>query len=198
MAEIKSTMDMVLERAARMAASAPVESDSEVLTKTGMRLAADYLNRKEIDLPKELAGQPAKDQAEVRKGMAQTLLRNIVLPRSPELQASGELAVQGVLALAGKSKEIGTVCRELEQILKQYGQHKEQMTQQLEDAIRAQLEQQGAARGQGGQAAKVNPAMHPQYREELGRMMTGLNNQYNDALDQRKDMILQLLSSAGR
>lgn len=189
---------MVLERAARMAASAPVESDSEVLTKTGMRLAADYLNRKEIDLPKELAGQPAKDQAEVRKGMAQTLLRNIVLPRSPELQASGELAVQGVLALAGKSKEIGTVCRELEQILKQYGQHKEQMTQQLEDAIRAQLEQQGAARGQGGQAAKVNPAMHPQYREELGRMMTGLNNQYNDALDQRKDMILQLLSSAGR
>lgn len=198
MAEIKSTMDMVLERAARMAAAAPSETDNEVLTKKGMRLAADYLNRKEIDLAKEIADQPAKEQADVRKGMAQTLLRNIVLPRSPELQASGELAVQGILALAGTGREINTVCRELEQILKQYGQHKEQMTQQLEDAIRAQLEQQGSARGQAGQAGKINPAMHPQYREELGRMMTGLNNQYNDALDQRKEMILQLLTTAGR
>lgn len=196
MAEIKSTMDMVLERAARMAATAPAETDSEDLIKKGMRLAADYINRKDIDLAKELAGQPAKEQAEVKKGMAQTLLRNVVLPRSEELQAAGELAVQGIIVLAGKNRDIATICRELEQILKQYGQHKEQMTQQLDDAIRAQLEQQGAARGQAGKMGKINPAMHPQYREELGRMMTGLNNQYNDALDQRKDMIFQLLSTA--
>ena len=196
MAEIKSTMDMVLERAARMAATAPAETDSEDLIKKGMRLAADYMNRKDIDLAKELAGQPVGEQAEVKKGMAQTLLRNVVLPRSEELQVAGELAVQGIIALAGKNRDIATICRELEQILKQYGQHKEQMTQQLDDAIRAQLEQQSAGRGQAGKMGKINPAMHPQYREELGRMMTGLNNQYNDALDQRKDMILQHLSTA--
>ena len=196
MAEIKSTMDMVLERAARMAATAPAETDSEDLIKKGMRLAADYMNRKDIDLTKELAGQPVGEQAEVKKGMAQTLLRNVVLPRSEELQVAGELAVQGIIALAGKNRDIATICRELEQILKQYGQHKEQMTQQLDDAIRAQLEQQSAGRGQAGKMGKINPAMHPQYREELGRMMTGLNNQYNDALDQRKDTILQLLSTA--
>ncbi|OGR18194.1 MAG: hypothetical protein A2X81_09875 [Desulfobacterales bacterium GWB2_56_26] len=196
MAEIKSTMDMVLERAARMAATAPAETDSEDLIKKGMRLAADYMNRKDIDLAKELAGQPVGEQAEVKKGMAQTLLRNVVLPRSEELQVAGELAVQGIIGLAGKNRDIATICRELEQILKQYGQHKEQMTQQLDDAIRAQLEQQSAGRGQAGKMGKINPAMHPQYREELGRMMTGLNNQYNDALDQRKDMILQHLSTA--
>lgn len=195
MAEIKSTMDMVLERAARMAATAPAVTDSEDLIKKGMRLAADYLNRKGTDLAGELAGQPAQEQAEVRKGMAQTLLRNVVLPRSEELQAAGELAVQGILALAGKNREIPAICRELEQLLKQYGQHKEQMTQQLDDAIRAQLEQQ-AGRGQAGRLGKINPAMHPQYREELSRMMTGLNGQYNDALDQRKEMILQHLAMA--
>ncbi len=197
MAEIKSTMDMVMERAARMAAAAAPATDNENLVKKGMRLAADYMNRKEIDLPRELAAQPAAEQAEVRRGMAQTLLRNIVLPRTKELQDSGELALQGVLALAGKKGEITTICRELDQILKQYGQHKEQMTKQLDEAIRAQLEQQGAARGQGGKAP-INPAMHPQYREELARMQTGLNNQYNDAMDQRKEMLLQLLSPAAR
>lgn len=197
MAEIKSTMDMVLERAARMAAAAAPTTNDETLVKKGMRLAAEYINGKEIDLKRELAAQPQAEQAEVGKGMAQTLLRNITLPRTKELQASGELALQAVLALAGKKNEVTTICRELDQILKQYGQHKDQMTQQLEDAIKAQLEQQGAARGQAGKV-NTSPAMHPQYREELSRMLTGLNNQYNDAMDQRKAMILQLLSPAAR
>jgi hypothetical protein len=197
MAEIKSTMDMVMERAARMAAAATPTTNDETLVKKGMRLAADYINGKEIDLTRELAAQPQAEQGEVGKGMAQTLLRNITLPRTKELQASGELALQAVLTLAGKKSEVTTICRELDQILKQYGQHKDQMTQQLEDAIKAQLEQQGAARGQAGKV-NTSPAMHPQYREELSRMLTGLNNQYNDAMDQRKAMILQLLSPTTR
>ncbi len=197
MAEIKSTMDMVMERAARMAAAAAPTTNDETLLKKGMRLAADFINGKEIDLSRELTAQPPAEQGEIGKGMAQTLLRNITLPRTKELQASGELALQAVLELAGKRNEVITICRELDQILKQYGQHKDQMTKQLEDAIKTQLEQQGAARGQAGKV-NTSPAMHPQYREELSRMLTGLNNQYNDAMDQRKAMILQLLSPAAR
>jgi hypothetical protein len=192
MAEIKSTMDMVLERAARMAAAAAPEVDSEDLVKTGMRLAADFLNSKETDLAGTLAAQPPQNQVAVRRGMAQTLLRNIVLPRDAQLQASGKIALQGVLALAGKSGEIKSICQELGQIIDQYGQHKEQMTQQLEDAIRAQLEQQTGRRREGQPAA--NPAMHPQYREEMAKMLTSLNNQYNDAMSQRKEMILERFS----
>ncbi len=197
MAEIKSTMDMVLERAAKMAAAAQPEVDSEDLIKTGMRLAAEYLNQQETDLAQLLAAQPAKDQVAIRKGMAQTLLRNIVLPRDAQLQASGKIALLGVLSLGGKSGDIKSICQELSQILEQYGQHKEQMTKQLEDAIRAQLEQQMAHGGKKGQAP-VNPAMHPQYREELAKMLTSLNNQYNDAMKQRKEMILERFSPGAK
>lgn len=197
MAEIKSTMDMVLERAARMAAAATPTTEDETLAKKGMRLAADFLNKRQVDLNQELTSLPQTEQGEVLKGMAQTLLRNVVLPRTRELQESGELALQGLVMLAGKAGEIVAICRELDQILKQYGQHKDKMTQQLEDAIKAQLEQQSAARGQGGKI-NINPAMHPQYREEMQRMVTSLNNQYNDAMDQRKAMALQLLSSTAR
>lgn len=196
MAEIKSTMDMVLERAAKMAAATTQDVDNEDMVKTGMRLAADFLNEKETDLAQLLAAQPAKDQVAIRKGMAQTLLRNIVLPRDEQLQASGKIALQGVLAIDGKSAEIKAICQELEQLLGQYGRHKEQMTQQLDDAIRAQLEQQQMAQGREGQA--VNPAMHPQYREELSKMLTSLNNQYNDAMKQRKEMILERFSPVVR
>lgn len=197
MAEIKSTMEMVLERAAKIAAAAPSNVDDEDLVKKGMRLAADYLNQKETDLGQLLEAQPAGEQVAVRKGMAQTLLRNIVLPRDEQLQASGKIALRGVLSLGGKSGEIASICQELDQILEQYGQHKDQMTQQLEDAIRAQLEQQ--QQGQGGpEQTPANPAMHPQYREELTKMLTSLNNQYNDAMEQRKKIILERFSPTGQ
>ncbi len=196
MAEIKSTMDMVLERAAKMAAAAKPDVEDEDLTKTGMKLAADFLNGEEKDLAQLLSKQPPQNQVAIRKGMAQTLLRNIVLPRDEQLQESGKLALQGVRSLSGKSGDINAICQELSQILDQYGQHKEQMTQQLDDAIRAQLEQQ-MGRGRAGQTP-VNPAMHPQYREELAKMLTSLNNQYNDAMKQRKEMILERFSPASR
>ena len=197
MAEIKSTMEMVLERAAKLAAAAPSSIEDEDLIKTGMRLAAEYLNQQETDLSRLLEAQPPQQQIAIRKGMAQTLLRNIVLPRDAQLQASGKIALRGILLLGGKNSEIHSICQELDQILEQYGQHKEQMTQQLEDAIRAQLEQQQRGQGRKDQSS-VNPAMHPQYREELAKMLTSLNNQYNEAMKQRKEMILQRFSPAVR
>lgn len=185
---------MVLERAAKMAAEASPAVDNEDLIRTGMRLAADFLNDKTADLIGTLNEQPGPSQMEIRLGMTQTLLRNIVLPRDEQLQESGKKALQGILALAGNSGDITSICQELEQILDQYGQHKEQTTQQLEDAIRAQIEQQQQMGANPEMQGSSNPKMHPQYQEELAKMLTSLNNQYNDAMNQRKEMILQRFS----
>ena len=193
MAEIRSTLDMVLERAAKMAEEAPEASDSEELVKKGMRLAAEFLAQDSGDIAEVLSSQPKTDQVALRKGMAKTLLRNIVLPRDEDLVKSSRLAISGVLALAGKSGEIKAICGELDQILQQYGQHKEQMTQQLNEAIKAQLSQQLMAEGRGD-VENIDPRMHPQYREEVEKMLTNLNGQYNDAMDQRKQSILERLS----
>lgn len=191
MAEIKSTMEMVLERAAKMAAEAGPTVDNEDLIHTGMRLAADFLNDKSTDIVGALDEQPGPSQMEIRMGMAKTLLRNIVLPRDEQLQESGKKALQGILALSGNGGDITSICQELVQILDQYGQHKEQTTQQLEDAIRAQMEQQQQMDGEPEMRGGINPKMHPQYNEELSKILTSLNNQYNDAMNQRKEMILQ-------
>ncbi len=196
MAEIKSTMEMVMERAAKMAEAAPKVTENEDLIRTGMKLAADYLQTNDTDLGAALGSHSDADKVEIAKGMAQTLLRNIVLPRDEDLESTGQAALQGILNLSQNSGEILTICQELAQILAQYGQHLEQSTQQLKDALKAQLQQQQMSMGQESQG-DINPAMHPQYNEELGKMMTSLNNQYNEAMTQRKDMILQLFSQQG-
>jgi hypothetical protein len=193
MAKIKSTLEMVLERAAKMAASAPTVTDDESLIKAGMRLGASFIGDNSTDLLGELDKHPETDRKQILEGIVKTLLRNIVLPREKQLQESGKTALKGLVLLAKETKETQTICQELEQILEQYGQHKEQTTKQLDDAIRAQLEQQAMASGQQDQGP-VNPAMHPQYNEELTKVLTSLNNQYNEALDQRKKMIAQCLS----
>lgn len=192
MAEIKSTMEMVLERAAKMAEAAPEISDNEELVKKGMKIAAEYLKTGQSDLGTALAAEAAEEQPQIRKGIAQTLLRNIVLPRDEFLEADGQTALQGILSLSQNNGQVQSICQELAQILNQYGQHKDQTTQQLEEALKQQIQQQQMSMGQEVRE-DINPAMHPKYKEELGKMLTSLNNQYNDAMNERKEMILQSL-----
>lgn len=52
MAEIKSTMEMVLERAAKMADSGNTAFDDEELQRTGMRLAAEFLKKRNLTCPR--------------------------------------------------------------------------------------------------------------------------------------------------
>jgi hypothetical protein len=192
MAEIKSTMEKVLERAAKMAAGAGDKDTGEDLDKLGMRMAAAFLNEKGTSLIEDLLKQPAAGQMSVRAGMAKTLLRNIVLPRDKELVETGTKALQGLLDLGQSDGELSTICTEIQKLLGQYNQHKEQLKQQLENAIRTQLEQK--TRGKTAGQVTMNPAMHPQYQEEWSRMLTDMNTQYNQALDQRKNMIRQRLA----
>ena len=194
MAEIKSTLEMVLKRAARMSERSTGTAVADDIEKDGMKTAADFLNEKISDLNQILLQEPPDRQIAVRKGMISTLLRNITLPRDETLSARGEMAIQGLLQL-GNSGELNSLCQEIQQILSQYNQHKEQVKQQLDEAIRAQLQQQLAQQGQQvNDAMSINPAMHPQYREELAKTMSNLNEQYNQALDERKDSIRRRLS----
>ena len=190
MAEIRSTMDMVMERAARMAAESKEDTSGETAVREGMRLAAEYLQLEEGDLLAALEKQKQGDRKAILQGMIETLLRNIVLPRDQILLQTSMKSLGAVVKIAPDS--VSAACTELQQLLSQYSQHKEQMKNQLDDAIRTQLEQKLAQQGtQITEEMSINPAMHPQYKEELERMISGLNGQYNEALDQRKALIRQ-------
>ena len=192
MAEIRSTMDMVMERAARLAAEADENSVDDTLESEGMRLAAAYLKGDGINLLEQLKSKDPKGQMAIRGGMARTLLRNIVLPRDDQVSEQSLLSLRGLQELSGNSKDIAAICNELKQILEQYGQHREQVKSQFDESIRnqlkMQLQQQGLAMDD---EMALNPTMHPQYQEEWARTSAELNGQYNEALDQRKELIGQ-------
>lgn len=195
MAEIRSTLDMVMERAARMAARAediPADQETE---QRGMRLVADFLEGKQSGLADLLEQEAAADQMAMRRGMAKALLRNIVLPRDEFLMKSSSAAITGLLDLSGQAGDVGSVCTELQQLLEQYSQHKEQTRQQLDDAIRAQLMQQLQEKmGTDEELPAIDPTMHPQYQKEWEMAKSNLNEQYTQAFDQRKEILMQRFS----
>lgn len=197
MAEIKSTMDLVMERMARMTANTaePVNNDEDN-EKIGMKAAAAYLDNTLADLTQELAQHPPEAQKAVFSGATKILLRNVLLPRDERLQERSDSALNGIITIAQalNAAEVSQVCAELQQILQQYNQHKDQVTQQVEEAMRGQLEQQYA--GRGVDPSQIRASMHPKYNEEMSKVHQDLNGQYIQAMDQRKDMIMQQLGLA--
>lgn len=190
MAEIKSTMEMVLERAARMEqeAGGPVAVD---YSRDGMRIGVAYMNGNTPDIMAALMAEEQEKRESLRHGILQVLLRNVILPRDEDQQASGTKALQGLIDISGGHEEVANLCNELQQILGQYGQHKDQMTEQLEEALKGQLQQQHAAQGNHVETHQLSASAHPQYNTELTKMLGDLNDQYLQAMDQRKEVIQQ-------
>lgn len=190
MAEIKSTMEMVLERAARMAAGAEETNYlADEQLKEGMRLGAAYM-RGEPGLGEKLAALPSTELGPMRKGAVQALLRNIFLAREPEKQALAEKAMHGLVEIGQGDGELLKILAEMKKILDGYRQHGEQLKEQLE----AQFSQQMALMEQNltkqtGMAMKLQPAQHPKFQEEWARIQGQLNEQYGQALQQLKDLV---------
>ena len=183
---------MVMERAARLAADAGDTQASDELLNRGMRLAAAYLNGEETDLLELLEKNDAKEQMTIRGGMAKTMLRNILLPRDGEISEQSLLSLKGLLDLSGNSTDISSICSELQQILEQYSQHREQIKQQFDESILSQLKTSLQQQGMPvDDHLALNPTMHPQYQEEWSKASAELNGQYNEAVDQRKSLIGQ-------
>ncbi|OIP43972.1 MAG: hypothetical protein COZ12_03795 [Deltaproteobacteria bacterium CG_4_10_14_3_um_filter_60_8] len=189
MAEIKSTMEMVLARAARIAAIAGPATSAEDTIKDGMRLAAGFLRGEAGDLFQKLTGRPAPVQPALRQGMATTLLRNILLPREDDQLDLAEKAMRGLMQLGDNDRGLLDLCRETTTILEQYQQHGKQLRAQLEQSFTQQLEASQAR--QPGPARKIDPTRHPKFQEEWLNLKLQLDDQYSKVLDQQKGLIKQ-------
>ena len=193
MAEIKSTLEKVMERVAAMGPVADQDIDADEVVKQGMRLAARYMRGETTEFQTALNDNPEANRVLFQKGIAQVLLRNIVLPREADQQAA-EKAMQGLLELGKGNRELLTVLGETKKILGRFLEHKQQLRQQLESAIRQQLEQAMAQQGiQNDLNIKIDPARHPKYQEEWSRIHNALQEQYGQALDQYKTAVVQIL-----
>jgi hypothetical protein len=186
MAGIKSTMDLVMERAARMGMATPEEMRHEENLKKGMQSTVEFLNGVKPSLAELLAEFEGVEQEAVRKGMLSSLLRNLFLPRDQDGIARIERAIAGIVELNSATPDIGALCRELQTIALQYGQHRQQLHDQLKEQVRMQIEQMLLRKGMKPDSIKFDPTTEPQFKEQWSRLEADLDGQYSQALEQFK------------
>ncbi len=193
MAEIRSTMDLVMERAAQMGKASTEEVEQESAHKKGMQLAAEYLNGKLETLLETVGQQEASHRESIRKGMLDSLIRNIFLARDDEGRERIGKALQGIVELGEGAGDLAAMCAELQNITGQYGQHREQYYNQLKEQMRMQIEQSLAQQGMSTEGLNFDPTTEPKFQEEWTRIQGELTGQYEQALTQYIQQMKQRL-----
>ncbi len=190
MAEIRSTMEMVLERAAKLEAQANDNLSEETKTQDGMRLGASFMREDDFDIRAAL-DKPQGEKTLLVKGALTVFLRNIQLPRDEDDSPTLEKAMRGILQL-GESSELVSLLGEAKKITEQYEQHKQQIRTQLEEQFTQQIAMMQQQQGQSGTAG-LDPANHPKFIEEWQKITLQLQEQYGEALTKHKGFIEQVV-----
>ncbi len=187
MAEIKSALELALEKAERYGKASAEEMAAAQYQEQGRLLAVQYLKR-EGDLAADLKNLPPAAQAAARLAIKEVFLRNIGLPRENSVDPRQDRALEGLVLVADNSKNMARLQTELEQLLQQFLQVRSNALQQLKGRFAAGAGQmQRSMEAQYGQKVRVEAESLPQFQEEWRRFLSQLQDQIEPMLEGLKE-----------
>jgi hypothetical protein len=192
-AEIKSALELALEKAEQYGRASKEDLRQDKFKEQGRQWAVQYLKEEEVDLEKELAGLPPEGQASARLAMKEVFLRNIILPKDETIDPRQSRALEGVMVSANNKKGMARLRQEIDQLLQQFLMARNSAYQQLKTqfshtlgnytrALEAQLK------------SKVNLEVEnlPEFQQEWRKFEGNLNAQFEPVLEDRKHQMLNL------
>ncbi|OAQ20983.1 DUF6657 family protein [Thermosulfurimonas dismutans] len=196
MGEIKSALEIALEKAEKIGRASREELKLEELKEKGQRLAAKFLNsEEEIDLAAEIARLNPSEKGPFIKGIIFTLLRNINLPRDEYALEGAKKALLGLEIVFSAFPDVKQLTQEIERLLSQYLQHRKALYEQLKQQFESQLAGvEEALRNQMGVQVQVDVEMQPQFQEEWRKVRDQLDPQYERQLEYLKNIFAKALN----
>ncbi len=190
MAEIKSALELALEKAEQYGKASREELAAAQYQEQGRQLAVKFL-KGEGDLAAELQDLPPQAQEAARVAIKEVFLRNIGLPRNGEGDGRLDRALAGLLLVAVQKREMARLKGELEQLLQQYLQIRNNAVQQLKARFSQGVNQmQRGIEAKTGQKMRLEAEQLPQFQEEWRRFYGSLQEQFEPMLDGLKDRML--------
>ncbi|HIE33087.1 MAG TPA: hypothetical protein EYP81_03455 [Thermodesulfobacteriaceae bacterium] len=196
MGEIKSALEIALEKAEKIGRASREELKLEELKEKGQRLAAKFLSsEEEIDLAAEIARLNPSEKGPFIKGVIFTLLRNVNLPRDEYALEGAKKALLGLEIVFSSFPEVKQLTQEIERLLSQYLQHRKALYEQLKQQFESQLAGvEEALRNQMGIQVQVDVEMQPQFQEEWRKVRDQLDPQYERQLEYLKNIFAKALN----
>lgn len=190
MAEIKSALEKAMERAEKIGRATKEELKENLYLDEGRRLTARYIRGEDMEFTKALEQKPAEARPYILKGMEDTLLRNIVLPRDEAIEERVKRASQGMLTLKRNNSQARKIMAQIEEAFRQYKQTISDVRRQLRDRFEMKLGNlQKQLEGQTHMKLKIDPEQQPQFQEEWLKISTEINAQFDAFLEQQKELL---------
>ncbi len=197
MGEIKSALEIALEKAEKIGKASKEELRAQEWKEKGQRLAARFLSEEgDLDLAEEIARLSPEEKVPVLRGLVEVFLRNIVLPRDEYALKEIRKALSGLETVFSAFPEVKNLTQEIDRLLSQYLNHREALYQQLKQQFEAQVSGvEEALSNQMGVKVKVDVEMQPQFQEEWRKVRDQLDPQYQRQLDYLKGIFEKALGA---
>jgi hypothetical protein len=184
MAEIKSALEIALERTKGVEADKEALAANQFITE-GKKAVSRYLSEDNLDLKQALAGYGGKEAAWVKEGIFQALSANLKLPYDELALMATKKAGKGFTALVNDPKKLGRLLVQMEQFLADYLQERHRLVEAVEKKYAPMLRQKEEEMSrQMGARVKIDPAMDPQFQKLLRDNLALLEERYGEVLEQ--------------
>ena len=187
MAEIKSALELALEKAEQYGRASKEEMELARCQEQGRQLAVQFL-KGEGDLASDLKGLPPQTQPAARLAIKEVFLRNLGLPREAAVDPRQDRAMEGLLLAADNRKAMAQLQTEMEQVLQQFLQFRANALQQLKARFAAGVGQmQQAMEAKYRQPMNLEVERLPQFQEEWLRFKGQLQEQFEPVMMNLKE-----------
>ena len=194
MGEMKSAWQIAMEKADKLGKVSPDELNSIKYVPEGNRIASQFLQDEKTDLLSELAKFPADDAARfIKNGIDEILVRNITLPRNDEDIRKTNRAMAGLRLIKENKKQLESILGLVNTLVNQYQQALQQTYAEFKKKAEVTIQQASrTARPQRGDQMPLEQKLQLQLQEEWREVHSQLDAQYDRALNEHRQKILEL------
>ena len=189
MADIKSAREIAMEKLEKLEEVTEEERLKWKYVPKGEELAARYL-KEDCNLVVELSQYQDNERKYIVEGAEEILTRNINMPKNDLAKRNNRRAMEGLKLLKDDKASVENVYSKIRHIFNHYLEQGEQQRKQAYESLKTQFEAkvQQAAQQQLGpmMMVKVDVERQPQFQQEWRKVLTQLDSQYLQHLDEYK------------
>ncbi len=191
MAEIKSALELALEKAEAYGRASKEDLLQDKYKEQARQWAVKYLKEEDLDLEKELATLPKEAQAGARLAMKEVFSRNIILPKEEAVDSRVERALQGMMTTATDKKVMGRLIQEVDQLQQQFLLARNSAYQQLKNSFMQTLgNYTRALEAQLKSKVRLEVENLPEFQQEWRKFEGNIMTQFEPLLEERKRKML--------
>jgi len=195
MDEMKSALERAMERADSLGKASEEDRRKWKYIPEGEKLGVKCLEG-ESDITSELSKYSGEERDYISKGAQQVLIKNIDLPRTDIVKAKNKRAMEAIKEIKRDKVGVENVYTKIRRVFTHYEQEGEQQRKQAYEEVKRVVEAKliQLLQQQKGQAMpmKIDVEKQPQFQQEWRRVLSQLDSQYLNLLDEYKQEIEQI------